>query len=179
MRVCRFEVQDMKGGDIIEDFASIVRFETKELARADRLNKSLDAEAVEFLRRFNAHFPRTKGERGNPERAGVVEYLLANPGAQGFRISRTKAAEIEEQFRKSNREVSKRYFESRHDPLFPPSSSVLRDDEPDDVLSVDACVRICAALWREQQLRIAQRAPRRQRGAQAWDELGSDESLIT
>jgi hypothetical protein len=178
MRVRRFEAHEMEGGDVLEDFASIVGFKTKGFARADRLNKSLDAEAVEFLRRFNAHFPRTKGERGNPERADVVEVLLAHPGGQGFRVSRAKAAEIEEQFRESNREVSEKYFGSRYDPLFPPSSSVLGDDEPDDILSVDACVRICAALWREQQ-KIAPRALRRQRAAQTEDELDLNESLIT
>jgi hypothetical protein len=179
MRVRRFEAQDMKGGDILADFASVVGFETKGLARADRLNQSLDAEGVEFLRRFNSHFPRIKGERGNPERAGVVDFLLAQRGGEGFRISRVKAAEIEEGFRESNREVSEKYFGSRHDPLFPPSSCVRPDDEQGDILSVDACIRICAALWREQQLKITQRAPRRQRVAQDGDDLDSDESLLT
>jgi len=178
MRVRRFEKQDMKGGDILTDFASIVGFETKGLAWADRLNQSLDAEALEFLRRFNSYFPRVKGERGNPERAGVVESLLAHREGEGFRISRAKAAEIEERFRESNREVSEKYFGSI-DPLFSPSSCVRPDDEPEDVLSVDGCVRICASLWREQQLKIAPRARRRQSGAQAGDESDLDESLLT
>ena len=178
MRVRRFEPQDMKGGDIVEDFASIVGFEMKGLARGDRLNQSLDAEAVEFLRMFNSYFPRVKGERGNPERAGVVDLLLAQRGGDGFRISRAKAAEIEARFRKSNREVSERYFGSAYDPLFPPSSCILSDGEPDNVLTVDACVRISASLWSEQQLK-AQIAPRRQREAQTWDEPDSEESLIT
>ena len=179
MRVRRFEAQDMKGGDILTDFASLVGFETHGLTGAVRLNQSLDAEALEFLRRFNSHFPRVKGERGNPERAGVVESLLAHRGGKGFRISRAKAAEIEERFRESNREVSEKYFGSRFDPLFSTSSCVRPDDEPEDVLSVDGCVRICAALWREQQLKIAPRARRRQAGALAGDESDSDESLLT
>ena len=179
MQVRRFEVQDMKGGDIVEDFASIVGFETKRLARADRLNQSLDVEALEFLRRFNSHFPRVRGERGNPERAGVVEYLLARPGGEGFRMSRAKALEIEERFRKSNREVNEKYFGSRHDPLFPPSTSVRPEGQPDEVLSVEASIRICAALWREQQLKIGTGAPRRQREAEIRDELQVDESLGT
>jgi hypothetical protein len=179
MRVRRFESQDMKGGDILADFAAVVGFETKGFTRADRLNQSLDGEAVEFLRRFNAHFPRIKGERGNPERAGVVDFLLAQKGGEGFRISRAKAAEIEERFRESNREVSEKYFGSRHDPLFPPSSCVRPDDAQGDILSLDACIRICAALWREQQLKIAQRTPRRERAAQAEREMDSDESLLS
>jgi hypothetical protein len=158
MKVRRFEAQDMKGGDVVEDFASIVGFEMKGLARGDRLNQSLDADALEFLRRFNSHFPRIAGERGNPERAGVVEFLLANRAGKGLRISHRKAMEIEEMFRQSNRKVNETYFESRYEPLFPPSSSVCSADEPDNVLSVDACIRICVALWREKQLKIDARA---------------------
>jgi hypothetical protein len=179
MRVCRFEAQDMKGGDIIDDFASIVGFETNGLIRAERLNQSLDAEALEFLMRFNAYFPTLKGEPANPERAGVVDVLLARQGGEAFRVSRAKAAEIEERFRESNREVNEKYFGSRFDPLFPPSSRVRQDDEPGDTLSVDACIRISAALWREQKQRIAQKAPRRQSATEAGDELDTDKSLIT
>lgn len=179
MQARRFESQDMKGGDIVEDFASIVGLETKGLARADRLNQSLDFEGLEFLRRFNSHFPRAKGERGNPERAGVVEFLLARRAGEGFRMSRAKAAEIEERFRESNCEVNEKYFGSRHAPLFPPSLSVRSDDQPDDPLSVDATIGICAALWREQQLKIGSGAPRRLREAESWDESELDEGLGT
>jgi len=175
MQVRRFDAGDMKDGDIVEDFASVVGFETKELERTDRLNQSLDVEALEFLRRFNSHFPRVKGEGGNPERAGVVEALLARQGGEGFRMSRAKALEIEERFRESNCEVNEKYFGSRHDPLFPPSLSVHPDDHPGNVLSVDASVRICAALWREQR-KNGVAVPRSEQDQRAWDELELDES---
>jgi hypothetical protein len=156
--VRRYEQQDFRGGDVISDFASVVGLETKGLAPLERLNESLDAEGMEFLRQFNLYLPRVRGEGANPERAGLARILLANKQGEGFRVSAKKATEIEDRFRKSNREVSKRYFGSRFEPLFPPSRSVKWDGDVVETLSVEACIRISVLLWRDRRQKVRQGA---------------------
>jgi hypothetical protein len=156
--VRRFEPDDFYGGDLLLDFAAQIGFDTTGFQTIPRLNESLDAASIAFLREFNKHVPRIVDGRLNPLRGPVISALQSGRSGERFLIPKATAAEIDEQFRTSNEKVSADFFGSRFDPLFGPARSVSpANTVPNDTIdSVDA-IRIAAHLWTEQQRKLGKR----------------------
>jgi len=151
-----FEPAQMKGGDLLADFFSIIGFAGYgQLQRPADQNRSLDVHTLEFLRRFNAHVPVFTDNAVNLDRGDVAEALAGIAAREPLRPSPEAATAFMIQFAQSNAEVARKYLHRPDDALF---SSEPRGDRRPRTATLDAgkAVEIAAALWRWQQGRIRQ-----------------------
>lgn len=126
--VRRFEAADFPAGDLIADFAEATGLDTRGLPIPPRVNPSLDAESLAFLRGMNRRLPRNPQGRVQLLRNRIVRVLQRRRGGTRFTIPPRLATRIEDVYRDSNERVSTDYFGSRYHPLFSPP--VLVSDTP-------------------------------------------------
>ena len=115
----RFEQADFFAGDLLSDFACTLGLDHTRLESVPRLNESLDAESLAFVRALNRLPPKLAWRIGRM-RGHIVRILQRRRGGTEFVIPPALAARIENAFRASNERVSELYFESRFQPLFSP-----------------------------------------------------------
>ena len=145
--VRRFEPQDFRDGDLVDDFAGAIGLDAKGLHRFPPANPSLDAESLAFLRSFNRRLPRALSARIRPLRGAIVRVLQRRRGGTKFVIPRAQAERIEAAYRDSNEQVSADYFGACFRPLFSPPLLVSETgDPPRDRIGALMAIRIASFL---------------------------------
>jgi hypothetical protein len=151
LSVRRFETDDFCGGDLLADFEMQIGIPASTLDRIGRRNQALNAEAIEFLRRFNKHVPHMIAKRRNPERGKIVSLLEQLKQGNVFQPPQYVTDEVESMFRESNERVAREYFGAKYNPLFPrtkvSAGSRSRAVRP----KASEMIRIAAYLWAAQQ----------------------------
>ena len=148
-----FAPEHFMGGRLETDFQQAVGIPDISGFRMSRpANPSLDAQSLEFLRRFNAHVPALQSGQSNPLR-GDVAGLLERRGA-GSRLSmpRRLAQALIRRFSASNERLRQRYRPDLPAPLF--ESELAVSEGASVPLSTDEAVAIAAYLWQAKQAEV-------------------------
>jgi hypothetical protein len=170
-----FDSELLVGGDIVEDFFSVIDYQpSPELKRPRDLNQRLDADTTNFLLLLNRHLPPFVGQRRNPERGDVVEALEAIADGRKDPGDGNLMRRIMEMYAPSNAAVAKRFLGRSDGVLFP--NIRIADAPTGDSLTAERAVEIAAYLWKWQgkQLRDAQRRIMELQRAAAPQEVISD-----
>ncbi len=149
-----FEPQQLKDGDLLTDFFSIVGFRRQDkLSRPDNQNRSLDVHTLEFMRRFNMHLPSGAEAGLDVARGSIDEALAAITTDECLQPSTESASSFLSRFATSNAEVARRFLNREDGMLF---MSAPREDQPTRLpaLDVDKAVAISVALWQWQEARL-------------------------
>lgn len=141
-----FEREQLRGGDLLGDFMSIVGIDDLTgLQPVVDQNLSLDAQTVEFLRLSNDRFPRWVDGRTNRERLKLVRQLESISTGPKLRLSGEEAGRLLERFAAGNAEVARRYLGREDGRLFERPAAAQEGTSPS--LSVEQAVDIAARLW--------------------------------
>lgn len=162
--ICRiYDRGALKDGDVVADFLQLVGLDYKEaFRRPERVNESLDIDALEFLRLFNQSVPRFKKDRPNLLRGNVVKLLQAASNGPAAALPDEELAEFMRHFRESNTRVALEYFGTLHadgDPLFGPLKSKGNRAQVRPI-AAETAVKIAAVLWEQKQQQIAKLSDR-------------------
>ena len=162
--VCRiYDSARLKGGEVVEDFAEVIGLAwDASFERPPRVNESLDARALEFLRLLNKSVPRFRDNRLNPERGNLVQLLQKLSNGPGLSLPPHLMREFMEHFRQSNARVAEQYFGTiapAGDPLF---GEPQRTSDRAHMQSLDAesAALLAGQLWRQKQLQVLEQAER-------------------
>jgi hypothetical protein len=154
--VCRkYETSALIGGDIVQDFIATARLDADlSYSFPRRLNESLDADCLEFLRLFNQHIPRLTNEGVNKARGNIVSMLVAASNGPLLTLPEDLLREFMARLNDSNRKVAEEYFgganEESDDPLFARSAdSRPRTTAPE--MTVEKAIHLCASIWEKKQ----------------------------
>ena len=136
--------------------------------RPKRLNESLDAATLEFLRLFNMHVPKMAARQGQDTSRSKIAARLAAISNGPFRtMADDDLTAFMAQFRETNRKVAVEYFGGARtdsdDPLFAPRADE-RERVAEPTLTVERAVEICAWLWQNEPAQF-DRAGRRKKKA--------------
>jgi hypothetical protein len=160
--ICRkYEKASLKDGDIVEDFRHVVGLDPAwPYTYPKRLNESLDATSLEFLRLMNKHVPRLTEDGLNKRRGNIVSVLAGVSNGPLLTLPKNALQDFMSRFTESNRRVAMEYFggtlENSDDPLFSLSADDRsRTTSPD--LTVQKAVGICAVIWDEKQAQLEQK----------------------
>lgn len=160
--VCRkYETGALRGGDIVQDFMGAVHLDMDLPYRfPQRLNESLDANCLEFLRLMNRYIPRLTDEGLNKTRGNLVGTLVAVSNGPLLTLPEDVLTEFMARFGDSNRKVAEEYFggvtEGSDDPLFARGGdSRPRTTAPE--MSLEKAIEISAALWEQKQAQFEQK----------------------
>lgn len=154
MAVRVFERERLVEGDLLADFCDAVGVPWSDaFERVGRANPSLNAEAQEFLRCFNAHVPPFLREERevNPLRGDVVKILDRHFEGRGAAPSRAEAEAFYAQAREANERVAARWFGG--EPLFSEDFSEYPEIARHNFLFEEA-VEVAAILWQEKQQEV-------------------------
>jgi len=154
--VCRrYETSALIGGDIVQDFLATIRLD-RDLSYSfpRRLNESLDADCLEFLRLLNRHIPRLTNEGVNKTRGNIVSMLVTASDGPLLTLPDDLLRDFMARLTESNRKVSEEYFDGADqgsdDPLFAHSAdSRPRTTSPQ--MTVEKAIRLCATIWERKQ----------------------------
>jgi len=156
---CRiYDRAALKDGDVVADFLQVLGMDyQKDYRRPERVNESLDVNALEFLRLFNQSIPRFKNEKPNVSRGNIVKLLQAASDGPAPALPDEELAHFMRHFRESNTRVALEYFgtlQADGDPLFGPLKSKGNSAQVQPI-SPEKAVKIAAALWEQKQQQIA------------------------
>jgi hypothetical protein len=156
--ICRiYDRETLQQGDVVADFAEIIGIEAAAYRRPERVNESLDVEALEFLRLFNQTVPRFKDNSPNLARSNVVKLLQEVSSGPAPGLPEEQLAEFMRHFRESNTRVALEYFgtlQSEGDPLFGPLQKTGNRAEARPI-TAETAVRLAALLWERKQQQVA------------------------
>jgi len=157
--VCRkYERDSLKSGDIIDDFLGLAEIDKSlPFKRPERMNESLDAGSVEFLRIFNQYHRPSASDPGS-RRGRIVEMLSEISTGSRVTLDQEKLDGFMRTFRESNKKIALEYFAgaTRNDSddfLFGPRESA-KEPAGDPGLTVDRAIEISAHLWSANRTRI-------------------------
>jgi hypothetical protein len=160
--ICRkYEKGSLKDGDIVEDFRHVIGLDPAwPYAYPKRLNESLDATSLEFLRLMNKHVPRLTEDGLNKRRGNIVAVLAEVSNGPLLTLPEKALQGFMSRFTDSNRRLAMEYFggplADSDDPLFSRSEDErARTTNPD--LTVQKAVGICAVIWDEKQAQLEQK----------------------
>jgi hypothetical protein len=178
--VCRkYEKESLKSGDIIDDFLDVAEIdESLPFVRPERMNESLDAGCIEFLRIFNKYYRPSASDPAS-RRGRMVAMLSEISTDSRVTLDQEKLDVFMRLFGESNKMVAVEYFAgaSRSDSddfLFGPRKSV-REPAGDPGLTIDRAIEISAYLWSANRTRIEsllRQVKREQRDAKIVDADG-------
>ena len=156
-----FDRTEFAGGDVVTDFLHAVgigALATK--AENPEANPSLDAAALEFLRRINAAASGTRDvfetadgnakQAHTPRTTRLPKLLVEEFPGKGMLPAREQAVAFYERFRQTNAEVLARYFPRRAQ-LFREDFSRYPDvpEKPSETAMLDVAVRVVLVLLRQ------------------------------
>ena len=140
-----FERGAMAGGDAVQDFCATVGLQGFEsLEQVEEKNQSLDAAALEFLRRIAPFFPRFVNGKVNKVRLKLIEALEEISDGARPQLPAKDARKLMKMFEESNAEVARTYLDRSDGILFREKISPSEGTMP--TLSVDAAVSIAGRL---------------------------------
>lgn len=171
--ICRkYEKSGLKNDSIVEDVLSVTGIpEDLPFVWPERLNESLDAESLEFLRLFNRFYSQFEKDGLRPNRGNLVKLLSKISNGPLATLPDDALARFLAHFEESNRQVAEEYFggpiSGSDNPLFLPRADT-RSRASDVPLSVERAVEICAWLWQQKQTQVERFSARRKerRGVQ-------------
>ena len=153
--VRRFEAGDFPNGDLVADFAAQLGLDTGAFETVPRLNPSLPAASIAFLREFNKSVPRIVDGQINPLRRLLVNILQNYRAGERLLLPPEYATAIAERYRESNEKVSADFFGGRFSPLFSAASAVgAAGTSLNDTIDTADAIALAAHLWTEQQQKI-------------------------
>jgi hypothetical protein len=119
--VRRFEPESFVGGSLLQDFLDAVRIDARveDLTQVPRINESLGAESVEFLRLLNIH--RVEHEGATPgliDNRALVERLTEASTGPTLTLPASVLDAFMEQWEESNRAVAREFLRDRSGRLF-------------------------------------------------------------
>jgi hypothetical protein len=143
--VRRFLPACFEGGTLAADFfAAIGMAPPPGLVMPEALNRSLGANALDFLRIANEVMPKMIDGAVNPQRAHLVGALERISSGPKYIAPSELLSQIEALYEESNAAVARRYF-PKLDRLFPPFEPL--DTPPSEPLTVAQAVQIGLDLW--------------------------------
>jgi len=162
--ICRiYDRAALKDGDVVADFLQLLGLDYEEnYRRPERVNESLDVNALEFLRLFNQIIPRFKNEKPNVLRGNIVKLLQMASDGPAAALPDEELAEFMRHFRESNTRVALEYFGALHadgDPLFGPVKNNGNRAQVQPI-AAETAVKIAAILWEQKQQQIAKLSDR-------------------
>jgi hypothetical protein len=160
IRVRIFDRKSFLGGDLIKDFFSVLGcLPSWELEIPHDQNRSLDADAIEFLRIFNKYVSKYTDEALNPARGYVGKALEEISRGNKLHVPQEILRSIAALFEASNARVAARYLNRRDGKLFDNLNfNVAPESQP---LTIERAIEIAAHLWEWGQQRINERKRRR------------------
>lgn len=139
----------LSGNDIVADFCEALALPVDLARPGAKSNASLDAQSLDFLRRFNSHVPYFSGDAVNRLRGDVNRLVdeYAERPSQAFNPAGADA--FYARFAAGNRAVRQRFFRDYHDlpeDLFeaPRQAAELPAADP---LPRDRIIELTARLW--------------------------------
>lgn len=109
------------GEDLLQDFAYYLGFEIgKNFVKPSKLNESLDAETLEYLRNLNFNMPGILDEGGPLMRSYLLKFLTKISSKKSLTMDTNTLSEFLEQFEHSNQHVAECYLGGKNPNLFPP-----------------------------------------------------------
>jgi hypothetical protein len=145
----RFERRCLVSGDIVADYIDATGIGRQDYHYPKRLNASLDATSLEFLRLLNAHIPRVTADGINERRHHILSALAERSDGPLATLPEEELRAFLSHFTDSNRNVAEEYFgdtaSEGGDPLF----GAMDDPRPrttERTLTVKSAVEICAFL---------------------------------
>jgi hypothetical protein len=144
-----YDRSELKNGDIVSDFLSVIQVPGMAgMKRISNKNIRLDTLSMQFLKLFNQTVGRTDGDILNPDRGRIVTALLEQSVGSRFTISLESASAIRGLFAESNANVARRYLGRGDGALF---GKLRHDATPMEELTVQQAVDIAARVWVWQQ----------------------------
>jgi hypothetical protein len=156
LKIRIFDKQEFYDQDLLSDFAYSVGFDITGLERVKNENESIDGACAEFLRLINFHVPihLDSGEQ-NPDYLPMSDcfVVLSEKNQKAYYLTRGEAQQILDECREGNNWIAREYL--GREKLFSEDISMY----PEEVtsphgLTLDKCVEITAALWKERCQRI-------------------------
>jgi hypothetical protein len=121
MHVRLFSKDKFHGGSLIADFFNVLGVDLPARMRAGRVrNRSLDTEAVEYLRLVNEHLEGESGAARSAARRRIMLALDQISSGGGVTADPEKLAQFDNAFAESNGRIADRYFPEAGGQLFPP-----------------------------------------------------------
>jgi hypothetical protein len=141
-----FQPEEFFGGTLIDDFFHTLGMATPAgLKMPDKINKSYDADTLQFARIGNEILPKSE-RKGSGMQGGFLHALAQVSTGPKFTAAGSELAELDESFRLSNARVARRYFPDRNGVLFAPFTGTETPDPPE--LTPERAVEIAIGLWR-------------------------------
>jgi hypothetical protein len=141
-----FRPEAFFGGSLVNDFFHAMGMTPPAgLEIPDTLNKSYDADTLQFARIGNEILPKAE-RRGSGLQGGFLYALAQVSTGPKFTAAGRELADLDKSFRESNARVARRYFPQRNGVLFPPFKDVDAPDAPE--LTPEKAVAIAVGLWR-------------------------------
>lgn len=154
MTVRLFASQELKGGDVVEDFCSVCGWDSEQLEAVERQNESLNEDAQKFLLMMNEQIPTFDKKTANPYRANLFRLVGRNRYGKGLLPAKEDAMAFFEVFKESNEKLRQKWFPEREE-LFNVNFDKFPEDPFDKPLELERAFEIFADLWRAKQREIA------------------------
>ncbi len=149
-----FHKKRLLNGDLIQDFCKKVDINYKQYELPEsKLNKSLSAIQLAFLKDFNKNIPELIDGEKNVLRGDIITALESIVDNSRATLPSNIRSEIQEYFKKDNGSIKRKYFPELEGPLFP-SSIENTDVKKQSELTKEELKTITEELWKFQQNRI-------------------------
>ncbi|MBC6404350.1 MAG: hypothetical protein GDA41_01215 [Rhodospirillales bacterium] len=145
-----FDRDQMVGGDVIEDFCSILGIDDAVLAKATipaRLNESLDFKTVEFLRLFNMYQPQIIDKKINPARSNIAQILQKLSNKPRIRIPKKMFDQLRKEMNEPNSLFRERYIDGVKEDPFKWNWEENTGKRTIQNLTIEEAFRIFSRVW--------------------------------
>lgn len=149
-----FHPKRLYKGDLIEDFCQKIKINAKHYGLPEsKLNKSLSANQLAFLKDFNRNIPELIDGKKNMLRGDIISALEGITDTTKAILPDAIRLEIQEHYNKANDKIKKKYFPELEGPLFP-AVTKSSGNKHTSKLSLEDLNKITEELWKFQQNRI-------------------------
>lgn len=149
-----FHPDRLLNGDLIQDFCQKIGVDLERYTIPEtKLNKSLSANQLAFLRSFNADIPELIDGDKNIFRGDIITALEGIVDEHKATLPHKIRTEIQKHFEKDNEVIKKKYFPELTEALFPVSIPK-KQSKAIQALTTDELNQIVVELWKFQQNRI-------------------------
>jgi len=149
-----FHPKRLLKGDLIQDFCDKIGINPKRYVLPEaKLNKSLSAKQLAFLKDFNRSIPELIDGDKNPFRGDLITALEGIADSDKAVLPDSIKSEIQKYFKKDNEQIRKIYFPDIEGSLFPDKSKAAKNNNPSK-LTLEDLNHITEGLWKFQQHRI-------------------------
>lgn len=142
-------------GDLILDFCDKINIDPSRYNKPEaKLNKSLSAIQLEYLKGFNIEVPELIGNKKNEFRGDITNALESIDDNQKAQLPIAIKNQIQNYFQAQNAEIKEKYFQDLNSPLFPFSLEDNINNKRNSPNIAEAIKNISIKLWKFQQNKI-------------------------